>query len=96
MRGFYGFGGGGIWWILGLVCLAVLAILVVWLIVANARGTHQAPPQQPWQGSQQPGAPVPPPRMTPNEILRERFARGEMTAEEFEKARTLLGPDPKG
>ena len=34
--------------------------------------------------------------MTPNEILRERFARGEMTAEEFEKARTLLGPDPKG
>jgi len=34
-----------------------------------------------------------PSRPTPNEILRERFARGEMTAQEFEDAKKILGPD---
>jgi uncharacterized membrane protein len=28
-----------------------------------------------------------------NEILRERFARGELTAQEFEDAKKVLGPD---
>jgi uncharacterized membrane protein len=32
-------------------------------------------------------------RPTPNEILRERFARGEITAQEFEDAKKVLGPD---
>lgn len=34
-----------------------------------------------------------PPRPTPNEILRERFARGEITEAEFDQARKVLGPD---
>jgi hypothetical protein len=34
-----------------------------------------------------------PSRPTPNEILRERFARGEMTAQEFEEAKKVLGSD---
>jgi uncharacterized membrane protein len=34
-----------------------------------------------------------PSRPTPNEILRERFARGEITAQEFEDAKKVLGPD---
>jgi uncharacterized membrane protein len=34
-----------------------------------------------------------PSRPTPNEILRERFARGEITAQQFEDAKKVLGPD---
>jgi len=34
-----------------------------------------------------------PSRPTPNEILRERFSRGEITAQEFEDAKKVLGPD---
>ena len=32
-------------------------------------------------------------RPTPNEILRQRFARGEITEQEFQQARKVLGPD---
>jgi putative membrane protein len=41
----------------------------------------------PWPGASQP---VPPGR-TPFDILRERFARGEIDQEEFEKRRRVLG-----
>ena len=34
-----------------------------------------------------------PSRPTPNEILRERFARGEISAQQFEDAKKVLGPD---
>jgi len=32
-------------------------------------------------------------RPTPNDVLRERFARGEITEQEFQQARKVLGPD---
>ncbi len=32
-------------------------------------------------------------RPAPDELLRERFARGEITEEEFGQARKVLGPD---
>ena len=44
------------------------------LVIGRARET-------PTQGSSRP---------TPNEILRERFARGEITEQEFEQARKAL------
>jgi uncharacterized membrane protein len=34
-----------------------------------------------------------PSRPTPYEILSERFARGEITAQEFEGVRKVLGPE---
>lgn len=57
------------------VVIAVAVLLVRWLA-------------GPWQG-------MPPPQMppgpTPLDILRERFARGEIDKEEFEERRRVLG-----
>ena len=94
-RGFgFGFGGfGAVWWLLGIVCLVSLIVLVAWLIGGGLRSSRRPPepPAQPWQ---QPAPPLAAPaHPKPNEILRERFARGEITAEEFQRARDLLGPD---
>ena len=58
------------------VFLAVVILLIRWL-------------GGPWQG------PVPPhhtpPSHTPLDILKERFARGEIDKEEFEERRRVLG-----
>jgi putative membrane protein len=82
----YGYGPHMMWWgggwyamILGpLFMILVLAVLIaaVVLLVRWAGG--------PWQGA------VPPGR-TPLDILKERFARGEIDKEEFEQRRRVLG-----
>jgi putative membrane protein len=61
-----------------LVMILVLAFLVV-AVVQILRGGFG-----PWHGS------TPPPRK-PLDILKERFARGEIEKEEFEERRRLLG-----
>jgi len=71
-------------WFLGpimmVVFIAVAAIVVV-LIVRWLGG--------PGHGVVQP--PAAPPSKTPVDILKERFARGEIDKEEFEERRRLLG-----
>ena len=77
----YGWGyglGAGFWIIGGLALFVGLALLVGWII-----GTV----------SQRGRGPIEPRRPTPSEILRERFARGEITEQEFEQAKKVLGPD---
>jgi putative membrane protein len=87
----YGYGprmmwwdGGGYWMFLGplfmiltlVVVIAAVALLVQWL-----GGS--------WQGMQPPRH-LPPGR-TPLDILKERFAKGEIDKEEFEERRRVLG-----
>ena len=67
----------------GLAWLAVLAgvvLLVIWAVRSmSAGGVMRAAPVQ---------------ALTPLDTLAHRFARGEMTAEEYEQARDLLRGDP--
>jgi len=78
-----GFGwGAGLWMIGGLLLLVALIVLVVWVVNALSRGDRG------YRGPSDGGS-----RPTPTEILRERFARGEITEEQFEQAKKALGPD---
>ncbi|MBA3877792.1 MAG: electron transporter RnfE [Anaerolinea sp.] len=66
----------------GLLLLVVLIVAVVWAVNAFSR---------PYRGDRDFGRD--PSRPTATEILRERFARGEITEEQFEQAKKVLGPD---
>ena len=71
--------GGWLWMIGGLVLLIGIVVLVVWAIGGSNRATE-------WRtdGSSRP---------EPLGIVRERFARGEITEAEFEQAKRILGYD---
>lgn len=74
---------GGFGWLIGLLFLIGLILVIVWLVnVLTGRTTR-------WTGT----PPRDPGRPTANDILRERFARGEITEEQFEQAKKVLGPD---
>ena len=87
----WGFGG---FWLGGLLVLAGVIFLAIWAGTALAgRNEHQTSSQQ----APVPPAP-PPPRSpasplgpTPLDILRERFARGEISETEFEQTKRVLG-----
>jgi uncharacterized membrane protein len=68
-----------------LVVVAVVIAVIVLAIHATTRTAYPAgaPPMQM-------GAAPPPARETPLEILARRFASGEITAEEYQRARDLL------
>jgi putative membrane protein len=63
----------------GLLLMIGVIVLIVWAISIISR-TGNAPTHDPS-------------RPRPNEILRERFARGEISEQEFEQAKKVLGPD---
>lgn len=71
--------GGGLWMLGGLLLMIGVIIVVVWAVMTVTRS-----------GRTESGHPS---RPTPTEILRERFARGEITEQEFEQAKKVLGPD---
>ena len=79
MRYGYGSAGGGFWLLIGLLLLIAVIVLLVWAVMHLSSSGRAATHD--------------PSRPTPNEILRERFARGEITAQQFEDARKVLGPD---
>ncbi len=76
-----GWAGGGSWfWMLGGLLLVVgVIILVVWVVTRTSRAG-----EPPTQGSAGP---------TPDQILNERFARGEITEQELEQAKKAIRPD---
>ena len=71
--------GGWLWMIGGLVLLIGIVVLVVWAIGGSDRAADRRT-----DGSSRP---------EPLGILRERFARGEITEAEFEQAKRILGYD---
>lgn len=76
----WGMGLGG--WVLmlgGLVVLIGIVVLVVWAMSGFNRAADRRPDTSP--------------RPDPMDILRERFARGEITEAEFEQAKRTLGSD---
>ena len=78
--------GGALFFLFGfVVVVAVVIAVIVMAIHATTRPAYPtgAPPMQM-------GAAPPPARETPLEILARRFASGEITAEDYQKARDLL------
>jgi putative membrane protein len=74
--------GDGLWMIGGLLFLIALIVLVVWVVNTLMRA-DRAPR----------GSAGDPSRPAPTDILRERFARGEITEEQFEQAKKVLARD---
>ena len=77
-------GGGWYGWIFGpimMILFIAAAVIVVVLIVRWLGG--------PGHGLSSP--PAGPPSKTPSDILKERFARGEIDKDEFEERRKILG-----
>ncbi|MEW5992387.1 MAG: SHOCT domain-containing protein [Chloroflexota bacterium] len=74
--------GDGLLMIGGLLLLIALVVLVVWGVNTMTR-SDRAP--RGWSGD--------PSRPSPTDILRERFARGEISEEQFEQAKKVLGRD---
>jgi putative membrane protein len=74
----YGLDGGGLGWIWmlgGLLVMVGFVVLLVWAIGAMSRGGTSREPERP----------------AALDILRERYARGEITAQEFEQVKKTLG-----
>ena len=84
--------GPGAWGLLSLTLFVLFWVVVGWLIVTLVRRDRYAPP---------PSGPAHPVRSPALDVLEERYARGEISREEFvERRAVLLGdhrpsPGPK-
>jgi uncharacterized membrane protein len=83
--------GTGPWWLLVLFAVVVLVLLVVGLVLmARERRNDQQPPTM-WTPSAGAGSWG---RPTPEEILRERLARSEISVDEYQRIMVALTTDP--
>ena len=84
-EGYYGHGnmmGGGMGhWIWGPLMMILVVAAIVATVVLVVR----------WMGGSTAGGPQGPTGKTPADILKERFARGEIDTKEFEERRKALG-----
>ncbi len=78
-----------IFWLAGLflIVLGGGIVLIIWAIRESMRPAHPVGPQ----GMPVSAMPHQPHQETPLDILARRFASGEITAEEYQRARDLLG-----
>ena len=74
--------GGGGWMFFGPLMMIIFVAAIVALVVFMVRGLG---------GTGHGAAAHPPPGRTPLDILKERFARGEIDKDEFEERRRTLG-----
>ena len=94
LGGGLGFAAFGLLWLASAVLSIVLVVVLIMVAVRYLNRTSTPPVPGPGQWPGQPPAPVMPVaplRPDPLEILRERFARGEITVDEFETAKRALG-----
>jgi putative membrane protein len=86
----YGQGMGWMWlWtILLLLGIGLLVLLAVRVFSGGVRNEYGPP------GPQGPGGPSPLGRTTARQILDERFARGELTADQYREHLKVLGEGP--
>jgi uncharacterized membrane protein len=80
------FGAGHLFILFGFFVVVAVVIAVI-ILAVHASTTPAYPTGAP---PMQMGAAPPPARETPLEILARRFASGEITAEEYQRARDLL------
>ncbi len=83
-EGYYGHGhmGGGMGhWLWGPLMMIVVIAAIVAIVVLVVR----------WMGGSAAGGPQGPAPKTPADILKERYARGEIDTKEFEERKKALG-----
>jgi putative membrane protein len=78
---------GGNWWWMSIMMFAILGGLI-WIGATLVRHGNQTPHPQ------TPGAPTPPARQTPQELLAERLARGEIEPDDYRQRLDALNHRP--
>ena len=84
------FGAFGLLWLASAV-LSIVLIVVLIMVAVRYLNRTSPPATGQWPGQYPASPPAPPARPDPLELLRERFARGEITLEDFETAKRALG-----
>jgi putative membrane protein len=79
----YGYNMMGWWWVIGAVVVIALVGAVVWAAVAASRRSAYPPPTSPG------GAPNA--TESPRQVLDARYAKGELTTEEYQERIKNLG-----
>ncbi len=79
----HGYMGGGGWghWVAGPVMMILVIAAIVAIVVLVVR----------WMGGPATDGPQGPAEKSPLDILKERYAQGEMTTEDFEERHKVLG-----
>lgn len=73
-----------------LFAIGTVVLVVIAVAIAILRGGLSGPSQQTFPPVGAPPMPPAPPSEAPLDILARRFAKGEITAEEYQKGRDLL------
>jgi putative membrane protein len=77
-------------WVFGLLLLAIIALLAT-LVVRAFTGGGTAAQGSGWAMAGPAGHRIPPPRSPARQILDQRFARGELSVEEYNEHLKVLG-----
>jgi putative membrane protein len=90
----YGYGGGMGWaWVFGLVALVGITLLVVLMVRLFAGGVERKTPDPRNAPDPRTTPAVLPGRSPARQILDERFARGDLTAEQYREQVQVLGEE---